>query len=335
MSFSNVLFFYCIILISIGGEFPLMDTSDVVGFFVAAAGNSNNEYYTSTSDCNDSNSIDCISDSNKNAIVDSSSFVSKNEEIEDYIGSSATPKSNTNTTNNNDNDYYTNNAVANDTALITNTTNSTNGDSSNGGINNFCNNKMMTMTMFMHGFQWSFVGNIKNHNHDNSDNFIFNKTISKYNSTAYSDLEKISGSTSSNTIDTSTPSSSQQQQEDEIPDCLSYYVSTWKLVNSGKFIGAMIYSFLLAILSEGISSLRASAIIPLLHKRGIVRRLVLTMFYMFQEWLGICVMLIAMMYSIELLFSVILGLSVGHFIFFKDPNRYRNNNLAVVQHTQT
>ena len=115
------------------------------------------------------------------------------------------------------------------------------------------------------------------------------------------------------------------------PPCLAYYVASWKLSMSGKFRGAMVFSFLLALLTEGLSVSRF-ALIQYLHvftggnnnnnnnnnRRSRKHKLVLTIVYALQQWLGTMIMLVGMMYSIEMLLSVVAGLCLGNFVFVRD-----------------
>jgi hypothetical protein len=105
-------------------------------------------------------------------------------------------------------------------------------------------------------------------------------------------------------------------------DCLTYFVAPWKLNDSGKFQGAMVYSFLLALLTEGITSFQGWIRRFLTGK---ARKFVMAFLYAIQNCLGYVVMLIAMMYSIELLVCVLLGLMTGRALF---PNSRRDRRDA-------
>jgi hypothetical protein len=105
-----------------------------------------------------------------------------------------------------------------------------------------------------------------------------------------------------------------------LPPCLAYYVRSWKLSVSGKFRGAMLFSFLMALLTEGLAASRFAVIdwlryYPTLQRH---RKVALTAVYALQSWLGTLIMLVAMMYSIEMLLSVIAGLMVGNYLFVRD-----------------
>lgn len=104
-------------------------------------------------------------------------------------------------------------------------------------------------------------------------------------------------------------------------DCLSYFAPAWKLDERGKFQGAMVYTFLLAILAEGSYALQVW-IRPYLSKSNNQRLQQLTnsILYGMQRFMVYIIMLIAMMFSWELLISVILGVVVGRLMF---PNGTR------------
>jgi hypothetical protein len=95
-------------------------------------------------------------------------------------------------------------------------------------------------------------------------------------------------------------------------DCLTYFVAPWKLNDSGTFYGAMVYSFLLAMLTEGITSFQGWVRKFLTGK---TRKFTMALLYAVQQWLGYIIMLITMMYSIELFASVLLGLMTGRTLF--------------------
>jgi len=98
--------------------------------------------------------------------------------------------------------------------------------------------------------------------------------------------------------------------------CLNYFVQSWRLENAAKFKGACWFTFLLAILVEGLSSARSvvvrsfSAALPRQHA-------ILTLIYAVQSLLGYVLMLVTMSFSIELFLSVIAGLMVGNLLFIK------------------
>ena len=96
-------------------------------------------------------------------------------------------------------------------------------------------------------------------------------------------------------------------------DCLSYFAPAWKLDGRGKFQGAMIYTFLLAILAEGSHALLVLARPPYVPKR--LQHLTNTVLYGIQRFMTYIIMLVAMMYSWELLISGIAGVVVGRLLF--------------------
>lgn len=101
------------------------------------------------------------------------------------------------------------------------------------------------------------------------------------------------------------------------PPCLNYLVGSWQLDNRDKFCGAMVYSFLLALLLEGLSAARLNFMRTWpKDKQWILRAGTLTTIYAAQALLGYLIMFVAMMYSVELLISVACGLAVGNGLFF-------------------
>ena len=91
-------------------------------------------------------------------------------------------------------------------------------------------------------------------------------------------------------------------------NCLNYFVNTWKLENSSAFRGACFFSFLLALLVEGLSAVRLKII------QSTRSHLALTAIYGIQGLLGYMIMIIVMSFSIELILSVVAGLIVGHWL---------------------
>jgi hypothetical protein len=73
-----------------------------------------------------------------------------------------------------------------------------------------------------------------------------------------------------------------------------------------------VYSFLLALLMEGLVSLEGW-IQPFIS--GQLRKVVMATIYAAQQWLGYIIMLITMMYSFELMGCVLLGLMTGRVLF--------------------
>ena len=111
--------------------------------------------------------------------------------------------------------------------------------------------------------------------------------------------------------------------------CLNYLVAPWVLNDGGTFQGAMVYTFLLAIIMEGATYMtaklkHASFFRNNSHSR--IRKLLLTLIFGMHQWLGYDVMIITMTFSPELLFSAIAGLMVGHLLF---PRQFTSEGIAV------
>merc|ERR1740130_2666125 len=103
-------------------------------------------------------------------------------------------------------------------------------------------------------------------------------------------------------------------------DCLTFLFTNWKLDSSGKFLGAMIYTFLLAVLSEwgGTTTIRLQKVLSRnqrLKKYKYSRKCMMTVLYGVQQLLGWGLMLISMTFSIELFLSVIFGIFIGKLLF--------------------
>jgi Ctr copper transporter family len=97
--------------------------------------------------------------------------------------------------------------------------------------------------------------------------------------------------------------------------CLNYYFSTWGLTDKGAFQGAMVFSFLLALLTQGVSAIRAVVMKHVIRRRK--RKVMLLFLYVLQSFMGYMIMLIAMTYSWELLLSVVFGVMMGNRLFVK------------------
>lgn len=91
-------------------------------------------------------------------------------------------------------------------------------------LSSFCDGRM-PMTMYMDGFRWS----------------LFWRRSSL---TTHEEFENASFENGKNNIN----------------PCLTYFVPTWLLSTSGQFVGAMIFSFLLALFMEILSALREIAL---------------------------------------------------------------------------
>jgi len=103
-------------------------------------------------------------------------------------------------------------------------------------------------------------------------------------------------------------------QDASLPRCLNYLVSSWILKNKTQFRIAMLFSFLLAIVMEGLSAVRIW-VVGYVGQSSPWRGILLTLIYAFQAVMGYTIMFVAMMYSVELLLSVAVGLAIGNAIF--------------------
>mmetsp|Transcript_4352 Transcript_4352/g.7283 ORF Transcript_4352/g.7283 Transcript_4352/m.7283 type:complete len:394 (-) Transcript_4352:29-1210(-) len=117
--------------------------------------------------------------------------------------------------------------------------------------------------------------------------------------------------------------------------CLNFLFGTWVLRDRDHFNGAMVYSFLLALLTQSLSAVRAVVVRHVTTKR--TRKILLVIIYTVQQFLGYMIMLVAMMYSVELLFAVVGGVALGNRIFVKGDlpdfrrRRRRANNAELRQ----
>jgi Ctr copper transporter family len=100
------------------------------------------------------------------------------------------------------------------------------------------------------------------------------------------------------------------------PRCLVYFVSSWELSQEGKFKGAMVFSFLMGLLMEGLSAMRAAVSRQgeksSSRRRRNLHHFLMTFIYSLQGLLGYLLMFLAMAYSMELVLSTVLGLVVGN-----------------------
>ena len=126
------------------------------------------------------------------------------------------------------------------------------------------------------------------------------------------------------------------------PQCLSYFVQSWRLENAAKFKGAMLFTFLLAILLEGLSSARGvlvrSSSLPIFGNHRRRQHLLMTLIYAIQALLGYILMLVTMSFSMELFLSVIVGLMVGNLLFIRYnevPNAHRQRARRDVNRNST
>jgi hypothetical protein len=109
--------------------------------------------------------------------------------------------------------------------------------------------------------------------------------------------------------------SSLGRPKDKPSRCLTYFVSSWRLSEKGKFIGAMMFSFLFALMTESLSACRGLVVRNCHGKR--LRKSLLTLIYALQSTAGYLLMFAAMSYSKELLLSVVVGLMVGNRLFMR------------------
>eukprot|EP00978_Attheya_sp_CCMP212_P003699 scaffold7778_cov45-Attheya_sp.AAC.2 len=107
-------------------------------------------------------------------------------------------------------------------------------------------------------------------------------------------------------------------------ECLAFYFSRWNLDTYAKFAGALFVAMLLSILTEGLSNLRQAA-----HKwlpRGKCRKAVILIIHVLQNFMGYIIMLASMAYSMELTLAVVVGLMLGHFLFFDDSSQQQRHS---------
>lgn len=99
-------------------------------------------------------------------------------------------------------------------------------------------------------------------------------------------------------------------------DCITFLLSGWKLDHSGKFISAMIFTFTLAVVSEGMAvGQNHVRNYYLVGKSKHQRKSIMTLLYGLQQLVGWILMLISMIFSVELFASVLLGLMLGKLLF--------------------
>ena len=103
--------------------------------------------------------------------------------------------------------------------------------------------------------------------------------------------------------------------------CLNLYFPSWTLDTRSKFVGSLILVFLLSFATEGISKFRHTlSSRPVLgrerrHSKRI-RQVQISALHGVQALLGYVVMLATMTFSVEILLSVVLGLSSGYYYYF-------------------
>ena len=101
--------------------------------------------------------------------------------------------------------------------------------------------------------------------------------------------------------------------------CLNLYFPSWTLDTRTKFVGCLVLVFLLSFATEGISKFRHT-----LSSRPAVReqqsrrtrQIQISALHGVQALLGYVVMLATMTFSVEILISVVLGLSCGYYHYF-------------------
>ena len=98
--------------------------------------------------------------------------------------------------------------------------------------------------------------------------------------------------------------------------CLSYLVPSWFLTDRSSFEGAVVFSFLLALLLEILSAVRGLTQ-HTFSQRPLLRHVLLTMLYALQSILGSLCMFLSMTFSYEILLSTIAGLMVGNLVLFR------------------
>lgn len=136
--------------------------------------------------------------------------------------------------------------------------------------------------------------------------------------------------------------------------CLNFYFPGWRLDSKLKFGCAMMVIVLLAILTEGISRLR----FQVQHAKPTTtaedvdvdtdhgssyslwfcgccnwlasdpsrKRNVVTILHGVQAWVGYVLMLATMTYSLEFLFSVVVGLGIGYTLFYNEQDNHVTTN---------
>jgi len=114
--------------------------------------------------------------------------------------------------------------------------------------------------------------------------------------------------------------------KDRPSDCITFLFSEWKLDRPGKFVGAMICTFAVATVTEGIAYFQPHVRNKYLAgKSKYQRKSIMTLIYGFQQLLGWLLMLISMTFSIELFVSVVLGLFFGKLIFPAESSAIQND----------
>lgn len=115
--------------------------------------------------------------------------------------------------------------------------------------------------------------------------------------------------------------------KDMLP-CISYFVQSWVLDDAGKFKGAMIYSFLLGLLTQGLIVFRV--IVSSKAEQRRLKKYLLVSIYVLQVLMGYILMFLAMTYSVELLLSTVVGVAFGYYLFHKAEHPESNQNAPKV-----
>lgn len=111
--------------------------------------------------------------------------------------------------------------------------------------------------------------------------------------------------------------------------CLNLLFPSYTLDSEFKFLAGMILVSGLGLLLEALPHWRRKYIARLERVEGNEDKvqLVSSALHGCQALLGYLLMLVAMTYSIELLFSAVLGLSIGYYLFYKQRrNRFTGGN---------
>lgn len=110
----------------------------------------------------------------------------------------------------------------------------------------------------------------------------------------------------------------------DMPPCISYFVQSWVLDDAGKFKGAMIYSFLLGLLTQGLTVFRVIVTSKVEKRR--LKKYLLVSIYVLQVLMGYVLMFLAMTYSVELLLSTVVGVAFGYYLFHKAEHSSSNQS---------
>ena len=101
--------------------------------------------------------------------------------------------------------------------------------------------------------------------------------------------------------------------------CLNLYFPSWTLDTRLKFMGALLLVFLISFGTEGVSKFRHTfSSRPAFREQQSrrTRQIIISALHGIQALVGYTVMLATMTFSIEILLSVVLGLSCGYYYFF-------------------